>query len=594
MQGEEEKASFEDKLTPENRQQIAEQILDLGGLLHDEWRAPRKQEDGYYNPRVETTIDEAWVEAHGTNKVDIANKTYAELPIDWQGENKSSAEVAISEVWKAQLDNKKLDEDFVEQSSSVIHGKWIERSGKQDPEDQQKPYVELSEEEKEKDRVIVRKAIEIANSKKSPDDLNPAKEKAMDNELVDSSRQLVERILESSTSDFEQSETKNAAAKVAAELHLRIADELKIPRKTSYEQRISSDKLSEEIKSQIVQLVQEAQQIHFADITDKATLQHENDQLYTQIIALLLEDAHHFSPPRERVRETVSNSVPNDQIGSRLIRESDEDSPNFPPPPDDSAETHVPQVDRVLETSQVSTETGPPKPPPPPPPDASAETHAPRLDRALETSQITTESEPPPPPNENITGITVEQWELGGESEFAPRRMLPVEGTAEEERTEERYQKELGEYNALRKDFLSTPDNLFEDKQNAIEQTVDYYLHLLNECNPNQVEEIVNAFIVDTTKIIKQSPRSENFAQHQIINLNEYQASINDANLLKAREEFVKQINGNREKISNSKEPSGGLSVINWLNSNIRTILNGNSNHQGERGRYSHRRRIYE
>ncbi|TSC93127.1 MAG: hypothetical protein CEN89_242 [Candidatus Berkelbacteria bacterium Licking1014_7] len=61
---------------------------------------------------------------------------------------------------------KPLDESFVEEASSKLHDAWLERNGEWAPEEQKKPYEELPEDEKEKDRAQVRKAIEIYNQAK--------------------------------------------------------------------------------------------------------------------------------------------------------------------------------------------------------------------------------------------------------------------------------------------------------------------------------------------------------------------------------------------------------------------------------------------
>ena len=98
-------------------------------MLHDEWRAPRKQEDGSFNPRIKKTKDKEWIKEHGTDEVDIANTPYAELPKDWQSENKAAAEVAISEVLTAVENGRELDDAFIEEASSLIHDKWLERNG---------------------------------------------------------------------------------------------------------------------------------------------------------------------------------------------------------------------------------------------------------------------------------------------------------------------------------------------------------------------------------------------------------------------------------------------------------------------------------
>lgn len=87
------------------------------------------------------------------------SKSYNELPEDWKGENKASAEVAVDLALDARKDGRALDESFVEEASASIHEKWLERNGSWAPEDQKLPYEELSEEEKEKDRVVMRAAI---------------------------------------------------------------------------------------------------------------------------------------------------------------------------------------------------------------------------------------------------------------------------------------------------------------------------------------------------------------------------------------------------------------------------------------------------
>jgi hypothetical protein len=149
--------------TPEQKQQM---VTKLGSLLHEEWRAPRKKEDGSFEPRVKKTKDEAWKAAHGAEEVDIANTSFAELPADWQGENRAAAEVAMNEVFRAAEGGQNLDKSFVEKASATVHDKWLERNGAWAPEEQKKPFEELAEEEKEKDRTQVRKAIEIFESSK--------------------------------------------------------------------------------------------------------------------------------------------------------------------------------------------------------------------------------------------------------------------------------------------------------------------------------------------------------------------------------------------------------------------------------------------
>ena len=152
--------------TKVSKEQIKEELIsELGSLLHEEWRNPRKKEDGSFDSRIKKTKDENWIKSHNTEEVDIANTEYKNLPEDWKGENKASAEVTVDEIYKAIDGKKELDSNFIEEASDILHKKWLERNGSWAPVEQNKPYLELSEEEKEKDRVIIRKGIEICNKK---------------------------------------------------------------------------------------------------------------------------------------------------------------------------------------------------------------------------------------------------------------------------------------------------------------------------------------------------------------------------------------------------------------------------------------------
>ena len=165
MMTDEQKAMSEQR--EEKFSKTAERVANLGSQLHEEWRKPRwRDESKDYEPRIKKTKDQEWSQTHGgATEVDIANTPYEGLPSEWQGENKISAEVAVAEVEKAIEVGTPLDESFIEAASSVLHDKWLERNGSWAPPEQNKPYAELSEEEKEKDRVIIRKAVEACSRK---------------------------------------------------------------------------------------------------------------------------------------------------------------------------------------------------------------------------------------------------------------------------------------------------------------------------------------------------------------------------------------------------------------------------------------------
>ena len=159
-------------LEPTEINEIEVKIENLASQLHDEWRQPRyREETKDFEPRVKGTKDELWSLAHdGKKEVDIANTDYRDLPSDWQAENKVSAQVALEAldlpgVRMPGQEEHRYDPDAmgfdIERASAYVHEKWLERNGAWAPAEQNKPYEKLSEEEKQKDRIIVEKAIEL-------------------------------------------------------------------------------------------------------------------------------------------------------------------------------------------------------------------------------------------------------------------------------------------------------------------------------------------------------------------------------------------------------------------------------------------------
>lgn len=151
----------------ESDEQKESAISALAGQLHDEWRAPRIKEDGSYEPRIKKTEDQEWIAEHGTDEVDIANTAFPELPADWRAENQAAAETVMDLVFQAAKNGRPLDDAFIEEASAQVHDKWLERNGEWAPEELKKPFAELPEKEKEKDRVQVRKAIETFEAAKN-------------------------------------------------------------------------------------------------------------------------------------------------------------------------------------------------------------------------------------------------------------------------------------------------------------------------------------------------------------------------------------------------------------------------------------------
>jgi len=148
----------------------AEMATELASRLHDDWRRSRfRPETGLYEPRMKTTRDQAWIDAHGgVTQVDIANTAYRDLPTDWQAENGAAAEVAVSLVLERVARGESLDDPrWFESASSEVHEQWRVRNGHRTDDDFRRmdvPFNELETEAlRDLDRAHVRAAIALFN-----------------------------------------------------------------------------------------------------------------------------------------------------------------------------------------------------------------------------------------------------------------------------------------------------------------------------------------------------------------------------------------------------------------------------------------------
>ena len=131
----------------------------LGADLHEEWRLTRKRKDGTFEPRMKKSKDEAWTTAHGTDDVDIANTSFADLPSNWQEENLLAAKVVIELVYDKVIAEEEITVKEREKMAAKVHEEWLKRNGSWAEEKLKVPYEQLPEVEKEKDRVQLVPAI---------------------------------------------------------------------------------------------------------------------------------------------------------------------------------------------------------------------------------------------------------------------------------------------------------------------------------------------------------------------------------------------------------------------------------------------------
>lgn len=110
-------------------------------------------------------------------QVDILNTSYAELPPKWQAENKAQAESAIKLV----AQNMDSAMDKIEELAAQVHEQWLSRNSWAKDGPLGVSYAELPEEEKQKDRDVIKAAHEILSKMMSNEEQMP--EEDMDSEV---------------------------------------------------------------------------------------------------------------------------------------------------------------------------------------------------------------------------------------------------------------------------------------------------------------------------------------------------------------------------------------------------------------------------
>jgi hypothetical protein len=145
----------------EKSEAYVEAVGALASEFHEDWRKTRLDADGNYEPRVKSTKDEAWIADHGTNEVDIANSTYAELPADWQAENKAAAEVIVEIMDEVDGQIDLGDPEVRDSVGEKIHAAWMSRNEWAKGGELDVPFAELplDEQNKDLDQVVVAQRV---------------------------------------------------------------------------------------------------------------------------------------------------------------------------------------------------------------------------------------------------------------------------------------------------------------------------------------------------------------------------------------------------------------------------------------------------
>lgn len=126
----------------------------VASKFHEQWRETRLNEDGTFEPRIKSTKDEVWIQAHdGATEVDIANTAYGDLPSDWQQENKDAAHVVVTLIDRLGSDVDLGDPDQRSYVGRRIHDEWLSRENNSYARggELDVPFDDLSAEEQAKD-----------------------------------------------------------------------------------------------------------------------------------------------------------------------------------------------------------------------------------------------------------------------------------------------------------------------------------------------------------------------------------------------------------------------------------------------------------
>jgi len=138
----------------------SEIIKKVASSFHD-----KRRENRLYKPMIEKSEDKEWNMEHWTEVVDIANTEFEDLPSNRKYENFEAAKVVVDLVYDKVVNWEEVDSEMIEEMSKIVHEKWLERNWVQwSFENQRVDYVNLSEEEKAKDRTQVELAVQNVKS----------------------------------------------------------------------------------------------------------------------------------------------------------------------------------------------------------------------------------------------------------------------------------------------------------------------------------------------------------------------------------------------------------------------------------------------
>lgn len=100
-------------------------MFELAAKLHSTYCDDNyKQTDGTYKSRIKETKDPIYIKKHNTNKVDIANTSFENLPLDYQVDNFLASKLILELVEEKHYETG----DYIGKLGTKIHNDWIKRN----------------------------------------------------------------------------------------------------------------------------------------------------------------------------------------------------------------------------------------------------------------------------------------------------------------------------------------------------------------------------------------------------------------------------------------------------------------------------------
>ncbi len=353
---------------------------------------------------------------------------------------------------------------------------------------------------------------------------------------------------------MQDAQTKKITRLTADSLHKEIGTLLATSSIDSIESDEYKQPIMENVKTEILNLINKSNQAILLNITDSNVAEKNNEELYQAILELLREEA--CAKP-ESLRTAIAIQESEDQ--SRI-----EELKNNPESQDDPGDNNSQeQKERVAVSVDNNSENNLIHISPSPPGSSITE-----MSTSLQDSEMSSE--------QAESTLPLGQWKPGGENEHNPYILMRYEDDHDDEGFEKTKQKAEDFHKLLRQDYLSTTEEQFSKKHEALNQIFDYYLNAIR-LSQSQAElaSSASSLIRSLQENISISPKLESSTS-----LPEQSQSSEEASNHSLREQIQKvmdDISKHREKVTNAKQPYDALNGLSWMKNDISSAVESSS-----------------